>query len=405
MAGYWDIKEVKPVIPDADHSIIYLRNPIGYVAIVRCSFNCRIYAAGNRSLLLADVKRGDTGTFELPHVTDALYIEWDTIGWFDPVASTEFPELILWVSQTVSHHELQPKTPQLDDMFNPPPSFSAGDFGFNINYGIPVVVSVAASPNLTGFYNALYAAGALNYADDSIPAAGLYAWNPASAQFERLDGTAANGLEVDVTRMPNVVISSLPNVVISSMPAVVPKRVSTYSAVFKLATRPFPLSHAFAAAGRKQYGTLYKTSAQNVTVRLLSCRVAVESVSVACVVGAELRRLTATTTPATGNPAITPQAHLPSDTPQATALALPTTAGNEGNLIAFAHYNLGVTAGGSTVNPPPAASWVELLPSVPFGDLSLLEARAANNEGFCLTLDCSAAATVDALVMMTWTEE
>ncbi len=52
--------------------------------------------------------------------------------------------------------------------------------------------------------------------------------------------------------------------------AVTPKLV-TYSAVYRLAARPYALSNAFAAAGRKQYATIHHTAAAVKTVHDCSC--------------------------------------------------------------------------------------------------------------------------------------
>lgn len=229
----------------------------------------------------------------------------------------------------------------------------------------------------------------------NLPAVMLYGDGGHATDAVRLTGDVANGLDVDVTRLP----------AIAGAVTTTPARVSTFSAVFRLATRPYALANAFGAAGRKQYATIYKTSGQAVTARLISCRVALKSASAVAIVVAELVRLSAGTAPATGNPAITAQAHLPSDAPLCTTLALPTTAGSEGNLIAQAEWNLGVTGAGSAVNPPPPQEWVELLPATAFGDPRLLEMRNGNNEGFAVTIDCGAPATIAGYVAMTWTEE
>jgi hypothetical protein len=184
-------------------------------------------------------------------------------------------------------------------------------------------------------------------------------------------------------------------------------RLATYSALYRLATRPYALSHAFTANTRRQFATLHHTASSTRTVRIRRVQVALKSNSVAAVVDADLVFITAA--PATGNPAITPSPHNRGDAAaEATALALPTTAGTEGPLIATVEYNLGVTAAASTVNPPPAVDWRTLYDSDGIAGDDAAKAivlRAGQLEGIAVVLDANAASTVTAYVRIVFTEE
>lgn len=195
-----------------------------------------------------------------------------------------------------------------------------------------------------------------------------------------------------------------------------PKLDQTYFAVYRLAARPYQLSNVFGAAGRKQFATIFHTVAATRLVRLRNVWVALRSASAAVDVMADLVRLTAATPPATGNPAITPRLMRSGIVPvgpgaaEATCLALPTTAGSEGaDIVSNAMWSLGITGAGSAINPPPPVSWIDLLA------LSFAESKPEHvelpvmypgvAEGWAVTLDASAAATVTGLVVIRFTEE
>src|SRR5262249_3263406 len=111
----------------------------------------------------------------------------------------------------------------------------------------------------------------------------------------------------------------------------------------------------------------------------------------------------------TGNPAITPtQLNRGDAAAEATALALPTTAGTEGALINSIEYNLGVTGGASTVSPPPAVEWTDLYDSDGIAGDDAAKApvlRAGQLEGIAVVLDCNAASTIKGFVRIVFTEE
>src|SRR4051812_16155236 len=125
-------------------------------------------------------------------------------------------------------------------------------------------------------------------------------------------------------------------------------QVLTYTAVYRLAARPFALSRVAAGAERIQLATIYHTAAAVKDVRIRMVEVAVESASAAGILTLDFARLTAAVTPATGNPAITPTPIDPGDgAAEATCLALPTTGGTEGALYASEEWNLGITGAAS----------------------------------------------------------
>ena len=131
-----------------------------------------------------------------------------------------------------------------------------------------------------------------------------------------------------------------------------PRQLATYVAIYRLAlvAASSSLAFTFVANTDKQLATVYhaNTATKRVTIR----RVWVQILKTGAVAGElqlELRQLSATTAPATGNPAITPgKRDSALAAAEATALALPGTAGSEvaanspiaswiGNLVASMH--------------------------------------------------------------------
>jgi hypothetical protein len=183
--------------------------------------------------------------------------------------------------------------------------------------------------------------------------------------------------------------------------------VATYTGVYRLAARPFALSWASGGAARKQFASLYHTAASTKRVSLLSIQVAIESASAAALVVAELNWLNGVTAPATGNPAIAPGRNEISDAAvEAAALCLPTTAGSEaGDPKAIAEWNLGITAAGTVVNPPPPLQWVYLWNVGALEEYKPLIMRAGVAEGWAVDIDASASATIKGFVQIVFTEE
>lgn len=226
------------------------------------------------------------------------------------------------------------------------------------------------------------------------------------AQVAVIEDGVARGTRLAVKGAGSAPLVSDPAAVVALSPNGY-HRLATYAAVYRLAARPYALSHAFAANSRKQFATLHHAASATKTVRIRRVQVALKSNSVAAVIDADLVFIT--TAPATGNPAVTPASLNRGDAAaEAVALALPTTAATEAALIATVEYNLGITGAASTVNPPPAVDWRDLYNSDGIdGDdaAKALALRAGQLEGIAVVLDASAAATVTAYVRIVFTEE
>lgn len=185
-----------------------------------------------------------------------------------------------------------------------------------------------------------------------------------------------------------------------------PRKLATYSASFRIAARPYALSSAMTANSRKQYATLHHAASSTKTARLRRIFVEVHGNTVAAILHWELVRIL-TVAPATGNPAITPARAENSDAaPDTTCLALPTTAGTEGDRYSSRSMNLGVVGAAPTTNPPPFMNGVDLLDPANLDDEEKLPAiRAGILEGWAVILDANAATTVTAVVSVSFTEE
>lgn len=178
----------------------------------------------------------------------------------------------------------------------------------------------------------------------------------------------------------------------------------TYTAVYRLAARPYALSAVFGAAGRTQLATIHHTAGSTKSIRLRLVEVAIESSSAAAIITVDLARIS--TAPATGNPTVTATALDPGDSAsEAVCLALPTTAGTEGALYASEEWNLGITGAASTAAPPPPLTYQTLYSYTEEGELKPATARAGTLEGFAVIADASAATTLKGFVIVTFTEE
>ena len=188
-----------------------------------------------------------------------------------------------------------------------------------------------------------------------------------------------------------------------------PRKTATYRVLYRTTTRAYGLSNAFGAAGRKQYATIYHTASSTKTVRIRWAAFALDTTTAAVGIVADLVRLTATTAPATGNPAITPPRSDTSDAAaEAACLALPTTAGSESTTEFFgqAYWNAGITGSAPTTQPPPAVPWQDIYVASPGDDESKLPTmRAGVAEGFAVVVDVTAAATVRGYALIEFTEE
>lgn len=125
---------------------------------------------------------------------------------------------------------------------------------------------------------------------------------------------------------------------------------------------------------------------------------------------AEIVQLSATTAPATGNPAITPGKHDGVDAAaEATCLALPTTQGSVVNAdatVGYTHFaNYGITAGGPTKAPHDLPTKLILWNSLTDGDGKDLIIRAATAEGFAINIRSNVAMTWVGTASIIFTEE
>jgi hypothetical protein len=175
-----------------------------------------------------------------------------------------------------------------------------------------------------------------------------------------------------------------------------PRKLATYRAVFRATAAPYVISNANTAGQRKQFATIFHAVAATKTVRIRKAAVEINSVTVACYLVCDLVRLTATTTPATGNPAITPSSvDTSSAAAEATCLTLPTTAGTEGVLIGSRGARLGITGTGSTATPVQTNVPLEMIDLAPFDHEQQAPAmRAGVAEGYAVVIYTDTATTV-----------
>lgn len=187
-------------------------------------------------------------------------------------------------------------------------------------------------------------------------------------------------------------------------------RLTTYAVRARLATRIYDLSHVFGAAGRFQYLTIFHGAASTKTVRIKAIDFQLTSVSAATHMEVDLSRLSGATTPATGNPAMTPQAAM-SNAPaaEATVLCLPTTQGTEvsATSVFMSDGGLwGVIGAASVVNPPQEFFRKPIWPPQTFNmeyDDPVMRAGVA--EGWAVVVDVSAACTINGTINIVFTEE
>lgn len=184
---------------------------------------------------------------------------------------------------------------------------------------------------------------------------------------------------------------------------------NTYTCNYRLTTRPYALSKAFTANTAVQFATIYHTAGSARTVRILRVNLWIKSNTVAAILLYEFRRLSATTAPATGNPAVTPTLHTVGGTAvDSTCLALPTTAGSEAGANqgwGGQEISLGIIGAGSVINPPPALTKIVLYEAGNTSYEALPNMRAATAEGYAVIIDSSAATTLTATIEIVFTEE
>lgn len=181
----------------------------------------------------------------------------------------------------------------------------------------------------------------------------------------------------------------------------------TYTAVYQLATVTAVALSSSIAATVKQYATIYHPATAIKQARIKRITVNVESASVATKLAVQLNYLTATTAPATGNPAITPTAHRPgAAAAEATCLALPTTPGSIGatgvGLVYSTEINMGITV---ATTAPPVSGDISVYDDSQGTNLEPLIMRAGIAEGWAIQLASSATSTVLATMKITFVEE
>lgn len=178
---------------------------------------------------------------------------------------------------------------------------------------------------------------------------------------------------------------------------------NTYVATYKLTTRPYALSHPFAANTRKQFATIHHLVSATKTVKIRRIELLIKSCSGTATILADVVRVTSA--PATGNPAITPSPDLLANpAAEAVCLALPTTAGTEGAAFGSVEFVLGNTGGAPTVNPPSVPNAITLFADTA-NESQPLTLVAGQLDGIAVVLDSNAAVTITAMVRIIFTEE
>lgn len=194
-----------------------------------------------------------------------------------------------------------------------------------------------------------------------------------------------------------------------------PRQIPTYVAVYRLAlaAASSSLTFTFTANTDKQLATIYhaNTATKRVSVR----RVWVQILKTGAVAGElqlEMRRLSATTAPATGNPAITPVARDSSAAgAEATCLSLPTTAGSEtlsNSPLASSILNLAASVGtaSGTGTLPQDPMWIKLYDEASADDEEVAPIiRAGVAEGFAIVGRSTAAIPLNFIVRVVFSEE
>jgi hypothetical protein len=182
---------------------------------------------------------------------------------------------------------------------------------------------------------------------------------------------------------------------------------TTYEAIYQLAAATSISLTKSVAAAAVQYATLYHAATAVRTVKIKRIEVSINGNTVAGITAVYLVRLTATTAPATGNPAITPTAHnTGSAAAEVTCLALPTTPGSTGSagvgIVNAAEFNLGIV-GAQTV--PPVNNVIVLYDDSQGANVEPCFIRAGIAEGYAVSIASSATSTINATVRVLFTEE
>jgi hypothetical protein len=190
-----------------------------------------------------------------------------------------------------------------------------------------------------------------------------------------------------------------------------PRRLTSYSAGYRLGAATagqVSLTFTFTANTEKQLATIYHLAAATKIVRIRKISVWVSTGALG-VFGFEVKRLSATTTPATGNPAITPGAMDSADgAAEATCLALPTTAGalSATDAAITPHFEWNSAAVAAPGNPSGlAAQELVLYDYRQCDERKPLTMRAGVAEGFAVIGRCTTAVALRFTVHIEFTEE
>lgn len=190
------------------------------------------------------------------------------------------------------------------------------------------------------------------------------------------------------------------------------RQLITYDAIYRLADATageLACTFTFTANANKQLATIYHTAASTKTVRIRRISLMVGTGALG-VFGFEVRALSATTAPATGNPAITPRVHDSLDgAVEATCLALPTTAGS---LVGVDTGTVGVpfswNAAAAAAKAEPSGLIGQELVLYEYRDNTEekpLIMRAGTAEGFAVNGRCTTAVALRFFVSIRFTEE
>jgi len=192
------------------------------------------------------------------------------------------------------------------------------------------------------------------------------------------------------------------------------KSAITYSAAYRLidsTAGQLSLTFTFVANTNKQLATIYHANTATKTVRIRKIVLVIANVAATVgVLNFEIRALSATTAPATGNPAITPRTHDPIDgAAEATCLALPTTAGSlvgadTGTVGLPFEFNAGATTAPTNALGLDGQALV-LFEANENRGIKPLTMRAATAEGFAINGRSTAGTVFRYMALIEFTEE
>jgi hypothetical protein len=186
--------------------------------------------------------------------------------------------------------------------------------------------------------------------------------------------------------------------------------ISMYSAVYRAVDATAGgrnLAFTFVANTDKQWATIYHAATATKRIQIKYVGITISFVGTTGAIEWEIQPLSATTAPATGNPAITPGKHDQADAAaEATCLALPTTQGSVtavNSPVGNSYFgNQGAT---TTPTPITIVPDIVLWDSRSDGDGKDLIMRAGVAEGFAVVGRMNAASLVQGIIKIIFTEE